>query len=55
MTKFGLEVLIGKALSLLLEFTDETGEKVLYFQMQIKLKSCLTISLKLNLIIFFTE
>ena len=31
----------SKALSLLLEFIDETGEKVLYFQMQIKLKSCL--------------
>ena len=28
-TKFGLEVLTGKALSFLLEFIDETGEKVL--------------------------
>ena len=29
MTKFGLEVLTGKALSVWLEFIDETGEKVL--------------------------
>ena len=28
-TKFGLEVLTGKALSFLLEFIDENGEKVL--------------------------
>ena len=28
MTKFGLEVLTGKALSVWLEFIDETGEKV---------------------------
>ena len=27
-TKFGLEVLTGKALSFLLEFIDKTGEKV---------------------------
>ena len=40
-TKFGLEVLTGKALSFLLEFIDKTGEKVFCLQMQIKLKSCL--------------
>ena len=28
MTKFGLEVLTGKALSVWFEFIDETGEKV---------------------------
>jgi len=37
-TKFGLEVLTGKALSVWLEFIDETGEKVFGLQMQIKLK-----------------
>ena len=37
MTKFGLEVLTGKALSFWLEFIDETGEKVFCLQMQIKL------------------
>ena len=39
MTKFGLEVLTGKALSFWLEFINETGEKVFRLQMQIKLKS----------------
>ena len=34
-TKFGLEVLTGKALSFWLEFIDKTGEKVFRFQMQI--------------------
>ena len=38
-TKFGLEVLTGKALSFGLEFIDKTGEKVSCLQMQIKLKS----------------
>ena len=38
-TKFGLEVLTGKALSFLLEFINETGEKGFCLQMQIKLKS----------------
>ena len=42
-TKLGLEVLIGKALSFLLEFIDETGEKVFCLQMQIKPKSCVTL------------
>jgi len=43
-TKFGLEVLTGAALSVCLEFIDETGEKVFCLQMQIKLKlkSCVT-------------
>ena len=36
MTKFGLEVLTGKYLSVWLEFIDETGEKVFCLQMQIK-------------------
>ena len=40
-TKFGLEVLTGKALSFLLEFIDKTGEKVFCLQMQIKLKQCM--------------
>ena len=35
-TKFGLEVLIGKALSVWLEFIDETGKKVFCLQMEIK-------------------
>ena len=39
LTKFGLEVLTGKALSFWLEFINETGEKVFRLQMQIKLKS----------------
>ena len=30
-TKFGLEVLTGKALSFWLKFIDETGEKVFLF------------------------
>ena len=42
-TKFGLEVLTGKALSFLLELTDKIGEKVFCLQMQIKLKSCVTL------------
>ena len=42
-TKFGLEVLTGKALSFRLEFIDKTGEKVFCLQMQIKLKSCVTL------------
>ena len=42
-TKFGLEVLTGKALSFWLEFIDKTGEKVFCLQMQIKLKSCVTL------------
>ena len=36
MTKFGLEVLTGKSLSVWLEFIDETDEKVFCLQMQIK-------------------
>ena len=32
-----------KALSFLLKFIDETGEKVFCLQMQIKLKSCVTL------------
>ena len=41
-TKFGLAaVLKGKALSLWLEFIDETGEKVFCFQMQNK--SCVSL------------
>ena len=35
--------LTGKALSFLLEFIDKIGEKVLCLQMQIKLKSCVTL------------
>ena len=42
-TKFGLEVLTGKALSFWLEFIDKTGEKVFCLQMQIKLKSYVTL------------
>ena len=38
-TKFGLEVLTGKALSFWLEFIDKTGEKVFCLQTQIKLLS----------------
>ena len=41
--KFVLEVLIGKALSFRLEFIDETGENVFRLQMQIWLKSCVTL------------
>ena len=44
MTKFGLEVLTGKALSFRLEFIDKTGEKVFCLQMQIKIKSSVTLS-----------
>ena len=36
-TKFGLEVLKGKAVSFWLKFIDKTGEKVFCLQMQIKL------------------
>ena len=42
-TKLGLEVLTGKALSFWLEFIDKTGEKGFCLQMQIKLKSCVTL------------
>ena len=42
-TKFGLEVLTGKALSFWLEFIDKTGEKVICSQMQIKLKAFVTL------------
>ena len=38
-----LEVLTGKSLSVWLEFIDETGEKLFCLQMQIKLKSCVTL------------
>ena len=41
--KFCLDVLTGKALSFLFEFIDKTGEKVFCLQMQIKLKSCITL------------
>ena len=37
------EVSTGKALSFWLEFIDKTGEKVFCLQMQIKLKSCITL------------
>ena len=40
MLKVGLEILTGKALSVWLEFIDETAEKVFCLQMQIKLKCC---------------
>ena len=59
MTKFSLDVLTGKALSFLLEFIDETGEKVFCLQMQIKLiKSFVTSfinKLKTKLKIFFFQ
>ena len=42
-TKFGLEVLTGKALPFGHEFNDKTGEKVFCLQMQIKFKSCVTL------------
>ena len=42
-TKFGLEVLTGKDLSFWLEFIDKTGKKVFCLQMQINLKSCITL------------
>ena len=41
--KFSLEVLTGKSLPVWLEFIDETGEKLFCLQMQIKLKSCVTL------------
>ena len=41
--KFSLEVLTGESLSVWLEFIDETGEKLFCLQMQIKLKSCVTL------------
>ena len=58
-----MEVLTGKALSVWLEFIDETAENVFCSQMQIKLKCCVTFlaelfikkSLKLNLIVFYAE
>ena len=37
------EVSKGKASSFWLEFIDKTGEKVFCLQMQIKLKSCITL------------
>ena len=40
-TKSGLEVLKGKALSVWLEFIDESGEKV--FCLQMKIKSCVAL------------
>ena len=43
MMKFGLEVLTGTPLSFWLEFIDKAGEKVFCLQMQIKLKSCVTL------------
>ena len=43
-TKFGLEVLTGKALSFLPEFMDKNPVKKFFcLQMQIKLKSCVTL------------
>ena len=42
-TKFGLEILTGKALYSLLEFIHKTSEKDFCLQMQIKLKSCITL------------
>ena len=42
-TKSGLEVLTGKALSFLLVFIDKTDKKVFCLQMQTKLKSCVTL------------
>ena len=41
--EFSLEFLTGKSLSVWLEFIDETGEKLFCLQMQIKLKSCVTL------------
>ena len=43
MAKFGLEVLTGKALYFLLEFIDKTEKEFFCLQMQIKLKSCVTL------------
>ena len=40
---FGLEVVTGKDLSFWLEFIDKTGENVFCLQIQIKLKSCVTL------------
>ena len=57
-TKFGLELFTGKALSIWLEFIDETGEKVFCLQMQMNSFVTLfswqgsNISLKLDLIVF---
>ena len=43
-TNVGVEVLTLEALFGWLEFIDETGEKVyFYLQMQIELKSCVTL------------
>ena len=63
MTKFGLEVLTGKALSFLLEFIDETGEK--FFVCKCKLSLSLALLYLVDLLInklktkfnnfFFTE
>ena len=41
--KFSLKVLTGKSLSVWLDIIDETGEKLFCLQMQIKLKSCVTL------------
>ena len=41
--EFSLKVLTGKSLSVWLEFIDETSEKLFCLQMQIKLKSCVTL------------
>ena len=41
--EFSLEVLTGKSLSVWLEFIDETGKKLFCLQMQIQLKSCVTL------------
>ena len=40
-TKFGLEVLTGKALSFLLEFTDKTGEKLFVYKCKLSLSLAL--------------
>ena len=42
-TKFGVDVLTGKALSSWLEFIDQTGENVFCLQIQIQSKSCVTL------------
>ena len=41
--KLGLEALTGKALPVWLEFISETGEKVFCLQIQIKLKTFVTL------------
>ena len=49
MTKFGLDVLTGKSLSVLVEFIDETGEKV--FCLANKLSSTLALLYLAELIV----